>query len=115
VTAHLEETPCDKLNDDNGPCCHLALTAKETGLQEEQEALQNTGDKQTIKRLSRKETSDYYNLMHRRFGHIGPDQLQNLHKVTKLKRPIVVPTEREICRVCKLTKLRNRTNKTLSP
>jgi hypothetical protein len=115
VTAHPEETPCDKFNDDNRPCCHVALTAEETALQEEQEALKNAGDKQTIKRLSRKETLDYYNLMHRRFGHMGPDQLRNLYKVTKLKRPIVVPTEKEICQVCKLTKLRNRTNKTLSP
>ncbi len=46
---------------------------------------------------------------------MGLDQLKNLYKVTKLKRPIVVPIEREICRVCKLTKLRNRTNKRLSP
>jgi hypothetical protein len=115
VPANSEEAPCDEFNNDNRPCCHVAITAKEAALQEEQEDLKNAGDKQTIKRLSRKETSEYYDLMHRRFGHIGPDQLRNLHKVTKLKRPIVVPTEKEICRVCKLTKLRNRTNKTLSP
>jgi hypothetical protein len=73
VTTHLEETPYNKFNNNNGPCCYIALTAKETALQEEQEALKNTRDKQTIKRLSRKETLDYYNLIHRRFGHIGLD------------------------------------------
>ena len=70
ITAHLEETPYNKFNNNNRPCCHIVLTAKETALQEEQEALKNTGDKQTIKRLSRKETLDYYNLIHRRFGYI---------------------------------------------
>jgi hypothetical protein len=73
MTAYLEETPCDKFNNNNGPCCHVALTAEETALQEEQEALKNIGDKQTIKRLSKNKTLDYYNLMYRRFGHIRPD------------------------------------------
>lgn len=64
--------------------------------------------------ISQREKSQYYELMHRRFGHMGPDQLRNIHKVTKLKRRILVPAMKSTCRVCKLTKLRNRTNKTLN-
>lgn len=100
---------------DDEPCCHVALTAGEAMQLDENEDLEGVREGKTMKRLSRRERVDYYNLMHRRFGHMGPDQLRNLHKVTKLKRPIVIPLEREICRVCKLTKLRNRTNHKLSP
>ena len=53
--------------------------------------------------------------MHRRFAHLGPEKLRSLHKVTTLKRPVLFPVEREMCRVCKLTKLRNKTSKVLSP
>lgn len=53
--------------------------------------------------------------MHRRFAHLGPEKLRSLHKVTTMKRPVLVPVDREMCRVCKLTKLRNKTSKILSP
>lgn len=68
-----------------------------------------------MKKLTRNENLSRYRLMHRRFAHLGTEKLRNLHKVTTLKRPIVVPTNRDMCRVCKLTKLRNRTSKILSP
>lgn len=56
-----------------------------------------------------------YLLWHRRFNHLGPDKIRNLHKVTTLGKPIKVPTKREICEVCVLTKMTNRTPKELSP
>ncbi len=48
-----------------------------------------------------------YRLIYRRFAHLRLDKLRNLYKVTILKRPVLVPVDREIYRVCKLTKLRN--------
>jgi hypothetical protein len=53
--------------------------------------------------------------MYRRFAYLGPDKIYNLYKVTTLKCPVLVPIDREMCRVYKLTKLRNKTSKTLSP
>ena len=52
--------------------------------------------------------------MHRRFNHLGPEKIRNLHKVTTISAPIKIPTEREICEVCALTKMKNRIPKTLS-
>lgn len=114
ASAKQEELEISEYDHNLEPCYHMALTAEKTAQQEETEALKGAGDSYAIKKLSRRERTNYYNLMYRRFSHIGPDQFRNLHKVTKLKRPIVVLIEREICRVCKLTKLRNRTNKKLS-
>ena len=37
---------------------------------------------------------EVYMLMHRRFNHLGPDKIRNLHKVTTLPKPIKVPTKR---------------------
>jgi hypothetical protein len=95
---------------DSEPCCHRALTADE----EDDVHIHDDGE-HGLRKLSRTENLARYRLMHRRFAHLGPDKLRNLHKVTTLKRPVLVPTDREMCRVCKLTKLRNRTNKVLSP
>jgi hypothetical protein len=92
------------------PCYHQAFAADE-----EDDAHIHDDGEHGLRKLSRTENLARYRLMHRRFAHLGPDKLRNLHKVTTLKRPVLVPTDREMCRVCKLTKLRNRTNKTLSP
>jgi hypothetical protein len=89
-------------------CCHRALAA------DEEDHIHDDGE-HGLRKLSRTENLARYRLMHRRFAHLGPEKLRNLHKVTTLKRPVLVPVDREMCRVCKLTKLRNRTNKALSP
>ncbi|KAI0997587.1 hypothetical protein K3495_g10600 [Podosphaera aphanis] len=96
-------------------CFHTALTIDEAESLYHNENLELSEHCYAIDTISQQEKSEYNNLMHRRFGHMGPDQLRNILKVTRLKRPIVVPADKDTCRVCKLTKLRNRTNKTLSP
>jgi hypothetical protein len=48
-----------------------------------------------------------YLVWHRRFDHLGPDKIRNLHKVTNLSLPIKVPTKLDICEVCILTKMTN--------
>ncbi len=60
-----------------------------------------------LRKLLRTENLARYRLIHRRFAHLGLDKLRNLYKVTILKRPVLVLIDREIYRVCKLTKLRN--------
>ena len=55
-----------------------------------------------------------YQLMHRRFNHLGPDKIRNLHKVTTISPPIKIPSVREVCEVCTLTKMTNRIPTTLS-
>lgn len=95
-------------------CSHLTLTEEESVFINSKILLKDTKNCYATNTISQREKTDNYNLMHRRFGHLGPDQLRNVHKVTKLRRPNIIPSEKEICRVCKPTKLRNRTNKTLS-
>ena len=46
---------------------------------------------------------------------MGPEKLRHLHKVTKLKEKIRIPTDIPKCEVCKLAKMRNRTSRKLSP
>ncbi len=48
-----------------------------------------------------------YRLIYRRFVYLGLDKLRNLHKVTILKRLVIILINREMYRVCKLIKLRN--------
>ncbi len=60
-----------------------------------------------LRKLSRTENLARYRLIHRRFVYLGLDKLRNLHKVTILKRLVIVLINREIYRVCKLTKLCN--------
>jgi hypothetical protein len=53
--------------------------------------------------------SDKYQLMHRRFAHLGPEKLRSLHRVTTLAEPIpIVPSTECPCEVCALTKIKNR-------
>ena len=96
-------------SDDNEPCCQNALAAVE------EDVHMHDSEKHGMRKLSKAENLARYRLMHRRFAHLGPEKLRNLHKVTTLKRPVTVPVDREMCRVCKLTKLRNKTSKVLSP
>jgi len=50
-----------------------------------------------------------YKLWHRRFAHLGPAKLRDLHKVTTLKKPIpIVHDQENVCEVCALTKFNNR-------
>jgi len=51
-----------------------------------------------------------YRLWHRRFAHLGPRKIANLHKVTTLEKPIPVYTDLE-CETCSLTRMRNRKGK----
>ncbi len=60
-----------------------------------------------LRKLLYTENLARYRLIHRRFAYLGLNKLRNLYKVTMLKRPVLVPIDREIYRVCKLTKLRN--------
>ncbi len=61
----------------------------------------------SLRKLSRTENLAKYRLIYKRFVYLGLDKLRNLHKVTILKRLVIVPIDREIYRVCKLTKLCN--------
>ncbi|PMD28763.1 hypothetical protein L207DRAFT_620191, partial [Hyaloscypha variabilis F] len=65
------------------------------------------------KRLSLDETRNikYY----RRLGHVGAKKLRNLHKVTKLEQRIIIPNEILLYEVYRISKMKNRMNKTLSP
>ncbi len=60
-----------------------------------------------LRKLSRTENLARYRLIYRRFAYLGLDKLRNLHKVTILKRLVIVLINREMCRVCKLIKLCN--------
>ncbi len=68
------------------------------------------------KRESEREIRERYELMHRRFGHCGPEKLRKLHKVSNVRK-ITIPRHawRSPCEVCKLAKLRNRISKQLNP
>jgi len=62
-----------------------------------------------------KEQRRWYRLMHRRFGHCGPDMLRKLHKVTSLQEAIKIPPlRRRVCALCKLAKMRNLTSRKLA-
>ncbi len=60
-----------------------------------------------LRKLSRTENLVKYRLMYKRFTYLRLDKLRNLHKVTILKRLVIILINREIYRVCKLTKLCN--------
>jgi hypothetical protein len=75
---------------------------------ESQEEAQSSDDEAT-----KRSDKERYTLFHRRFAHLGPDKLRNLHKVTTLKEKIKIPQDRGICDVCSLAKLHNKIPKTL--
>ncbi|POS82165.1 hypothetical protein EPUL_006064 [Erysiphe pulchra] len=118
LASHLEFSPAQNTSiykdipEDFSPCCHVALTVDEIQEYNFNTIIISTTGNGKTSRISQREKNDYYNLMHRRFSHMGFEKLRNLHKITNLKRPIVIPVDEEICRVCKL---RNRTNKVCSP
>ena len=58
---------------------------------------------------------DNYLLWHRRFTHFGPAKLRDLHKMTTLKKQIIIPAKKEVCEVYKLTKMRKQINHQIRP
>ena len=49
-----------------------------------------------------------YKLWHRRFAHLGPAKLRDLHKITTLEKPIpIVHNHDDVCEVCALIKFNN--------
>jgi hypothetical protein len=87
-------------------CCYRVLAA------DEEDYIYDNGE-HGLRKLLRTENLARYRLIYKRFAHLRLEKLRNLHKVITLKRPVLVPVDREIYRVCKLIKLRNRTNKAL--
>jgi hypothetical protein len=73
-----------------------------------------TNDENSDDEAIKKSDKERYLKYHRRFAHLGPDKIRNLHKVTTLKKKIKVPLNLDICEVCALTKLRNKIPKELS-
>ncbi|RAL58199.1 hypothetical protein DID88_002302 [Monilinia fructigena] len=71
------------------------------------------GTKGEVEELTMTEKERYL-IWHRRFNHLGPDKIRNLHKVTTLQRPIKVPSTLDVCEVCALTKMTNRIPSQLS-
>jgi GAG-pre-integrase domain len=67
-----------------------------------------TKAKSTSKVQSKAKNLERYSLFHRRFGHLGPGKLKHLHECTTLEDRVVIPEKRDICEVCKLTKIRNK-------
>ena len=51
-----------------------------------------------------------YLLWHCQFTHFGPAKLRNLYKIIMLKKQIIIPTKKKICKICKLMKIRKRIN-----
>ncbi|KAI1006754.1 hypothetical protein K3495_g1463 [Podosphaera aphanis] len=62
----------------------------------------------------RKHELERYLKYHRRFAHLGPEKIWNLHLVTTLKKRIKVPRDLDVCDVCAPTNMKNRIPKTLS-
>jgi len=58
--------------------------------------------------------TDQYELWHRRFAHMGPAKIRDLHKVTTLAKPIPTAANTTVCEVCALTKMVNRRNHEVS-
>ena len=56
---------------------------------------------------------DFYTLWHRRSDHLKSAKLKNFHKVTTLKKSILIIEQRESCEVCSITKMINRRNRHL--
>jgi Pol polyprotein len=69
---------------------------------------------QPVEELSKSE-QERYMLWHRRFSHLNPQKIRNLHKISTLAKPIKVPTNWEPCKVCALMKMKNRIPKELTP
>lgn len=87
----------------------VALQSTETiGDIEPNEITLDTSSDKTKKDL------ETYLLWHRRFNHLGPEKIRNLHKVTTLGKPIKVPSKIPVCEVCALTKMKNLIPKQLS-
>lgn len=91
-----------------------AFASIDTNMQDAtEEALMQTKPKRERSELT-EDQKEVYMLMHRRFNHLEPNKLRNLHKVTTLAKPIKVPAKRDICEVCAITKMTNLIPKLLS-
>ena len=69
----------------------------------------------TKKEVMHKNKMNRFNLMHRRFGHIGPAALAKIHNVTNIKKPVITPQMLPKCDVCIRANIKNRFSKRLSP
>ena len=91
-------------------CIHQAFEA------ESDSSSSSSDNRPKPKKESEREIRERYELMHRRFGHCGPEKLRKLHKVSNVRK-VRIPRHawRSPCEVCKLAKLRNQISKQLSP
>jgi Reverse transcriptase (RNA-dependent DNA polymerase)/gag-polypeptide of LTR copia-type len=95
---------------------HNASESEDVASETESEASdQGQTDEKSTQKPSPAQVLKRYQKYHRRFGHIGAEKLRHLHKVTKLKEKILIPSEIPPCEVCRIAKMRNRVTKTLSP
>ena len=51
-----------------------------------------------------------YFLWYCQFTYFDPVKLRDFYKVTILKKQIIIPTKKKICKICKLTKIRKQIN-----
>ena len=79
-----------------------------------EKTLQGTKNKQTVL-VSQPSTKvlQRYKLYHRRFSHLGPGKLRYLHERTTLEDRLIIPENRGIYNIYKLTKIRNKIPKRL--
>ncbi|KAI0992332.1 hypothetical protein K3495_g15854 [Podosphaera aphanis] len=61
-----------------------------------------------------KEERARYRLIHRRFGHYGPNIIGKLHKTSNIERVKIPIAEKRICKSCKIGKMMNKISKTLA-
>jgi hypothetical protein len=64
---------------------------------------------------SERKRLERYTLWHRRFAHLGPDIISQLHKVTTLTDPVQTVNQKEKCEVYQIAKIRNRRNHDTQP
>ncbi|KAI0993059.1 hypothetical protein K3495_g15125, partial [Podosphaera aphanis] len=61
-----------------------------------------------------KEERARYRLIHRRFGHYGPNIIGKLHKTSNIDRVKIPIAEKRICKSCKIGKMKNKICNTLA-
>lgn len=82
--------------------------------QDESEQQIYTTASEVYEEQSSDKVKERYKLWHRRFAHLGPSKIGQLHEGSTLKKPVKVPSKMDMCEVCKLAKMRRRINHKLS-